>query len=132
MTRKYEPGKNPNSLANLKRAAGPGRPKLSPEEKEARKKAHLEIRQHMKAYLSNGEAASDFEKVRQKKPDVALDLAMNRIYGRTEKPQGEITRGQVNVLIQILTGQRPSDMRTDSISAVEEELIKKVPTLAEK
>lgn len=128
MTRKYEPGKNPNSLANLKRTAGPGRPKLSPEEKEARKKAHLEIRQHMKAYLSNGEAASDFEKVRQKKPDVALSLSMDRIYGKSEKPQGETSRGQINVLIQILTGQKPKD---DLMESVEGEVIEKVPALTE-
>lgn len=102
-TEKYSRGKHPNSRKNLKTTAGPGRPPLSPEEKVAR----LEIRQHMKAYLSDGGAASDFEKIRTRKPEVALDLALNRVYGRTDKPTSDVSRGQINVLIQILTGQIP-------------------------
>ena len=110
-------GKNPNSLKNLRRG-GPGRRALSPEEKAAK----LEIRQHMRKYLSNGQAAEDFEKIRTRKPEIALDLAINRVYGKTDKLQSDISRGQINVLIQILTGQipqagdnllKPSDNLTD-------------------
>lgn len=103
MITKYSPGEHPNSLANLKRTAGPGRPKMTPEEKLIKKT----IKEYMKEYLENGEAVKDFEKVRTKKPEVALSEAMDRIYGRIDKPASEICKSSVNVLIQILTGKSP-------------------------
>lgn len=101
MIKRYALGRNPNSLANLKKTAGPGRPKMTPEEKLIKKT----IKEYMREYLENGEAVKDFEKVRTKKPEVALSEAMDRIYGRIDKPASEICKFSVNVLIQILTGK---------------------------
>ncbi len=39
------------------------------------------ILQHMKEYIASGEAAEDFEKLRLKMTDKALDMAMNRTIG---------------------------------------------------
>ena len=109
MLSKYPPGENPNSLKNLKKTAGPGRPKMTPEEKLIKKT----IKEYMKEYLENGEAVKDFEKIRTKKPEVALSEAMDRIYGRIDKPASEICKSSVNVLIQILTGKSQQNKLPD-------------------
>lgn len=103
MRKRYEPGKNPNSLANLKRTAGPGRPKMTLEEKEIKKA----IREYMKEYLESGEAAKDFEWVRKKKPELALEMSLNRIYGRVDRPISDpgTSGNRINLLIQVLTGR---------------------------
>ena len=109
---KYEHGKNPNSLANLKRTAGPGRPKMSSKEKAIRKIVKEHIMDHLKEYLTSGEASQDFEKIRQKRPDVSLDMALNRVYGRIDRPIGgsDNSGTQVNLLIQVLTGKLPGSL----------------------
>ncbi len=56
---------------------GPGRGRLSLEEK-VKRKALLD---HYKAYLESGQAVQDFQKLRKKKPEMALRLAEERIYG---------------------------------------------------
>ena len=103
MNKRYVPGRNPNSLANLKKTAGPGRPKMTPEERVIKKA----IREYMREYLEDGEAVKDFQRIRARKPDVALKEAMDRIYGRIDKPAGDTgnSRGQINLLVQVLTGK---------------------------
>ena len=114
MLSKYPPGENPNSLKNLKKTAGPGRPKMTPEEKLIKKT----IKEYMKEYLENGEAVKDFEKIRTKKPDVALKEAMDRIYGRIDKPVRDAgnSRTKIALLVQILTGESPHNEMIQSNS----------------
>lgn len=105
----YGRGKNPHSLKNLKPAPvpGPGRRALTSQEKMINK----EIRQYLREYLENGEAIKDFQQVRKKKPEVALKEAMDRIYGKIDKPEGNTgnSKGQINLLVQILTGKSPQN-----------------------
>ena len=103
MNKRYVPGRNPNSLANLKKTAGPGRPKMTPEERVIKKA----IREYMREYLEDGEAVKDFQRIRARKPDVALKEAMDRIYGRIDKPVSATgnSGANVNLLVQILTGK---------------------------
>lgn len=118
MINKHKPGKNPNSLKNLRRSAGPGRPKISPEERE-RKKV---IREFMREYLENGEAVKDFQRVRAKKPDVALGMAMDRIYGPAGRSDQEKTRYNVNLLVAALTGKWiPTDQVEEGPSMIIED-----------
>jgi hypothetical protein len=111
MTPKYEPGKNPNSLKNLKRTAGPGRSRMTTEEKFIKKA----IRDYMKEYLENGEAVKDFEKVRVRKPEVALNEAMDRIYGKVSQPAPQSGSPNVALLIQVLCGHDPQDAKVKVI-----------------
>lgn len=103
MTTGYKRGENPRSLKNLKRTAGPGRPKMTLEKRITERA----IREYMKEYLENGEAVIDFERVRYEKPDIALNMALDRVYGHDGKPQGESSAFNVNMLIAVLTGKGP-------------------------
>ena len=78
MIKRYEPGRNPNSLANLKRTAGTGRPKMTLEEQVIKKT----IREYKREYLEDGEAIKGFQRIRARKPDVALMVKVLRAIAR--------------------------------------------------
>lgn len=114
---RYKRGRNPNSLASLKKEAGPGRPKTTTQERMIKKA----VKDYLREYLEEGKAIKDFERVREKKPEAALNMALDRVYGHAEKPQGESNAFNVNMLIAVLTGIGPAE--SDPIEIGEKVLI---------
>lgn len=58
-----------------------------------------------KMYLESSESVQDFEKWRKLKPHEALTWAYKAVYGDGNDKTEQINKGQVNVLISILTGK---------------------------
>jgi hypothetical protein len=77
----YNRGQNPNSRANLKQIAGPGRPKLTLVEKLERKA----LKKYLSEYLESGEAIRDFERACMDDPLAALKFAYEHIYGKAKE-----------------------------------------------
>lgn len=115
---RYKRGRNPNSLASLKKEAGPGRPKTTTQERMIKKA----VKDYLREYLEEGMAIKDFERVREKKPDVALNMALDRTYGPPGRPQGESSAFNVNMLIAVLTGKDP-EAESNPIEAGEAEKV---------
>lgn len=108
MALKYAPGCHPSSRRNLKKTAGPGRPKKTIEEKVLDK----EVKKHLVKYLKTGLGAEDFERARQSNPRWALEFAADRVWGKPGTPGSTgfpaSTQAQVAVLVQVLSGVAPS------------------------
>lgn len=92
-------GKREIAIKNLEkgRRPGPGRGKMTPEN-HAKKMA---IKEHLQKYLESGEAAEDFEKMRQKYVDKALKFAYESQYGTPKQAvehSGEMKLSGVKVV----------------------------------
>jgi hypothetical protein len=99
-----KPMVHPNSLKNLKRTAGPGRPKTG--KRAITAKAPLKAQ--LNTYLQDGSGSTDFEKIRIDNPRWSLEFAADRIWGKPAQPKegdGKPGANSVAVLIQVLCGR---------------------------
>ena len=131
MPPKYEPGKNPNSLKNLKRTAGPGRPKKRRVEEKVLDKG---VKKHIELYLKEGTGAEDFERVRQTNPRWCLEFASDRVW---EKPTATNPGGDskphasnVAILVKVLCGGESIQISHDTKIQVEAKPLDSLPQTA--
>ncbi|MHB8481616.1 MAG: hypothetical protein ACYDBV_02590 [Nitrospiria bacterium] len=93
-------GLNPNSRANLKKTAGPGRPKMTLEDRAMKK--------YFSNYLESGEAVKDFERAREENPLKAVELAISTVYGKPRQS------------VEVSTSITLEQIRADFLGMIEE------------